>query len=112
MGGQDQTVCVERRRHERREFERPCKVLHAPTLQYMAAETCDLSRGGALLELSHHRCLAVGDRIDVLVDWEERGLVSRSGMMPATVVRLGERDGLRQRVGVEFDGPLAMSKAA
>jgi hypothetical protein len=105
MGGSLETVCVERRRHSRTAVERSCKLLHAPTLRYLSARTCDLSPGGALIELWHERELAVGDRVDVVVDWAARGLVNRGAMVGATVVRLGERDGARQRVGVRFDRP-------
>lgn len=103
---------MERRRHERAELQKPCKVLHAPTLRYMAAETRDISRSGALLELSHHRTLSVGDRVDVLVDWATRGIVDRSAMVGATVVRDGGREGLRQRIGVVFDSELTTERAA
>ncbi len=108
----DTTACIERRRHERLEIKRPCKVLHAPTLRYMAAKTCDLSPGGAMLELSHHRPLAIGDKIDVLVDWDQSGVVSRQMTVAATVVRLGEHVGLRQRIGVAYDHDQTMTQAA
>lgn len=112
MGGEPDSVCVERRRHERAAVERPCKLLHAPSLRYLSARTRDLSPGGALLELSRQREIAVGDRVDVLVDWAARGLVNRDAMLRATVVRLGERDGDYQRVGVAFDREFAVTLAA
>ncbi|VAX42459.1 hypothetical protein MNBD_PLANCTO03-1242 [hydrothermal vent metagenome] len=108
----DNTVCIERRRHERIEIKRPCKVLHNPTLRYMAAKTQDLSPGGAMLELSHHRPLAVGDQIDLLVDWDETGIVNKQTMLAATVVRVGESEGLRQRIGIAFDREQSVTMAA
>ena len=108
----DTSVCIERRRHERREIKRPCKVLHAASFRYMAAYTQDVSPGGALLELSQHRPLTIGDRVEVLVDWHQHGIVSQQAMLPARVVRVGEREGLRQRVGVQFDGEQAIALAA
>jgi hypothetical protein len=107
-----ETMSIERRRHERRPVERACKLIHPATLRYLAARTRDLSCGGALLELPHDRPLVVGDRIDVLVDWDSRGLVSRGAMLAATVVRLDERDPEHQRVGVEFDRELGVILAA
>lgn len=112
MSGTNDNICTERRRHERRELKRPCKVLHAATFRYMAAYTCDVSPGGAMIELSQHRPLAIGDQIDVLVDWNEQGIVSQQAMLPARVVRLGEHEGLRQRVGVQFDREQALVAAA
>jgi len=108
----DNTVCIERRRHARLEIKRPCKVLHNPTLRYMAAQTQDLSPGGAMLELSHHRPLAVGDQIDLLVDWDETGIVNKQTMLAATVVRVGACEGLRQRVGITFAHEQAVTMAA
>lgn len=112
MSGTTDRICTERRKHERRDLKRPCKILHTPSFRYMAAYTCDVSQGGAMLELSQHRPLAVGDKIDVLVDWNEQGLVSQQAMLPARVVRLDRREGLRQRVGVQFDREQALSLAA
>jgi hypothetical protein len=112
MSGTDDNICIERRRHERRELKRPCKILHSPTFRYMAAHTCDVSPGGAMLELSQHRPLAIGDQVDVLVDWHGHGIVSQRAMLGARVVRLGERDGLRQRVGIRFDREQAITLAA
>lgn len=111
-GNTDGTVCIERRRHERWEIKRSCKVLHSPTLRYMAAKTRDFCPGGAMLELSQHRQLAIGDRVDVLVDWDETGIVSKQAMVAATVVRAGEREGLRQRIGIAFDHEQAITLAA
>lgn len=111
-GNSDNTVCIERRQHERLEIKRPCKLLHARTLRYMAAKTRDLSPGGAMLELSHHRPMAIGDHIDLLVDWDETGIVNTQTMLAATVVRLGVPEGLRQRVGIAFTQEQAITMAA
>lgn len=112
MSGTTENICVERRRHERRELARPCKVLHTPSFRYMAARTCDVSPGGALLELSQHRPLAVGDPVDVLVDWAQSGLVTQQAMLRATVVRLGKHEGLRQQIAVRFERDQALAVAA
>lgn len=112
MSGTSENICVERRRHERRDLARPCKVLHTPSFRYMAARTCDVSPGGVLLELSQHRPLTVGDPVDLLVDWNQSGLVSQQAMLRATVVRLGRRDGLRQQVAVRFEREQALAAAA
>jgi hypothetical protein len=112
MSGIDERICTERRRHERREVKRPCKVLHAPTLRYMAALTHDVSPGGAMLELSQHRTLTIGDQVDVLVDWDQTGIVNKQAMLAATVVRVGPREGLRQQIGVAFDREQTLTVAA
>ncbi|HZW09171.1 MAG TPA: PilZ domain-containing protein [Phycisphaerales bacterium] len=105
-------IQLERRRHERRPVERACKLIHPSSLRYLAARTRDLSSGGALLELPAERPLAVGDRVDVLVDWDSRGLVSRGSTVGATVVRVGDSGPERQSVGVEFDRELGATLAA
>lgn len=111
-GPQTETILIERRRHERRVLERGCKVLHARSLRYMAAQTRDLSPGGALLDLASERPLSVGDRIELLVDWDGHGVGARSAMVGATIVRVGERPDRRQRVGVAFDRDLGVTLAA
>ena len=105
-------MCVERRRHERRAVDRACKLLHAPTMRYMAAQARDISDGGVLLEVSHHRELAPGDRVELVVDWAGRGIVRAQTMVGATVVRVGGREGLRQRVGLAFDRAAPVASAA
>lgn len=105
-------VCTERRRHTRVECTRPCKLLHPASMRYMAARTLDLSSSGALLELSHHRPLHAGDRVDVLVDWDQRGVVARDTTLEATVVRLGPAENSRQQVGVAFCADQSVPLAA
>jgi hypothetical protein len=105
-------VCTERRRFERVPCARPCKVLHPASMRYMAARTLDFSPGGALLELSQHRPLRSGDRVDVMIDWDQRGVVGRETTREAVVVRTGEPEGLRQRVGVAFLAEQAAHAAA
>lgn len=105
-------VCTERRKQVRVECTRPCKLLHPASMRYMAARTLDLSSGGALIELSHHRPLRTGDRVDVLVDWDQRGVVARDTTLEATVVRLGPSESTRQRVGVSFRAGQAVPLAA
>lgn len=106
------TICTERRQQARVECARPCKLLHPASMRYMAARTLDLSLGGALIEVSHHRPLQAGDRVDVLVDWDQRGVVARDTTLEATVVRLGPTESTRQRVGVSFDAGQAVPLAA
>lgn len=103
---------TERRLHERRAFKRPCKVLHAPTLRYLAAETMDLSSGGILIELPNQRVLHVGDRLDVMVDWARHGIVESTKMLPATVAWVDAPSDHGQRVGVAFQSELSVSQAA
>lgn len=95
-------VCTERRRHERHECARPCKLLHPASMRYMAARTVDLSPGGALIEVRSYRPLRAGDRVDVLIDWDERGVVGRDLTVPAEVVRASAEEVSSQRVGVAF----------
>lgn len=106
------TICTERRQHERVECKRPCKLLHPASMRYMAARTLDLSPAGAQLELSHHRPLTAGDRVDVLIDWDQRGVVTSDTTVEATVVRMGTPEGLRQRVAVAFLADQAVPIAA
>lgn len=95
-------VCTERRQHERVDCRKPCKLLHPASMRYMAARTLDLSARGALLELSQFKPLTAGDRIDVLIDWDERGMVERDTTVEARVVRLVPTGDDHQRIGVSF----------
>jgi len=119
-----QHALFERRRYERVSMNRACKVLQAATHQYMAAQTRDVSQGGALLEIKHRRTLSVGDAVDVLIDWQGQGVLRTAATEPAQVVRVktisddthpessADNTATVQLVGVAFNQNISLSSAA
>jgi len=82
--------------------ERPCKVYHAPSGRYLAGETCDVSRGGALLRVASLRPLAPGDAVEVFIAWSGGVLLSASDRIHAVVTRVMQVADNQQVVAAEF----------
>lgn len=102
----------DRRRHERCEVTKRCKVFHWPTQRYYPAELCDFSRGGCLLRVLGGRGLAPDDAVDIFVAWHGEALVRSNEEWRGRVVRrLGAGDG-EQLIGVEFEAPVEARRAA
>ncbi len=97
---------TERRREVRQAVTRPCKVLHGPTGRYIAAETRDVSAMGTLLTVDSPREIMPGDRVDVLIAWDDRGLLREEEARRGTVVRVMRGQGQRQYVGVSLASAL------
>jgi len=75
----------ERRRFPRRRVERGCKLFRAATRTYVAARTCDVSDGGALLAVEGN--YEVGERVDLVIAWDWETVLPATALMPARVVR-------------------------
>ncbi len=102
----------ERRRFERQEIERSCKIYRPAHKRYLPGRTLDLSAGGALLEVEAPRPLIPGEAIDLAVAWTNLPVLPTRALQDARIVRVTrERDG-RQIVAVEFKRAQSLSAVA
>lgn len=92
----------DRRRHEREPLLRPCKLLHSPSLRYVAGRTENISVGGALLVVDGRRPIEPGDEVEVAIAISGEGILPGELMTPARVVRREPRRGGLAALGVEF----------
>jgi hypothetical protein len=107
-----------RRLHPRHAVGLECKLRRPSVPRYDSARTGDVSAGGAMLEVRAARPIAVGETLDVAVNWADRPLLAAGDLVRARVVRVGPVLDRVQRVAVAFDRPqhaadaLAPSEAA
>ncbi len=94
----------DRRQHARTPIDRPCKVYHRASRQYLAARTCDLSSSGALIRVDSARPINPGDELDVFIAWGKKPVVNSGELVPATVVRVAASLERHQAVAVQFAG--------
>ena len=104
-------TAVENRAHPRVPLERPAKVFHEGTRRYLPAITSNISNGGVLLRVTSPRPLLPGDRIDVLIAWSNRAVLSSKDRIPARVTRAARVASGEQFVGIAFDQALAHAPA-
>lgn len=102
----------ERRRNKRFRIARDGKVFLPGPRQYLAAQTRDLSVGGALLEVETDRPLATGDAVQVAVASTDSPLVRDDALVHAVVVRAESLGARRQAVAVRYTGARAAARAA
>ena len=102
----------DRRREKRHAMSRPCKVRHAPTGRYLAAETRDVSLAGAMLTIDCPRAIQPGDQIDLLIAWDDRALLHDEDSRKGTVVRVMQGPGQRQYVGIALTEELGARASA
>jgi len=104
---------AERRRHQRFQIARPCKVHHPVSRRYVAAETLDVAAGGVLLHVDSPRPLAPGDLVEVVVAWDDSVILSTDAQIPAKVLRVIQSAEGGQTVACVFDrAALAVTLAA
>ncbi len=91
-----------RRRYPRAQLNRPVKLQCTRTGRYLSGQTCDVSAGGALIEVAQPSLLVSGQELAVGIAWTNRNmLLGESDMVPAIVTRsLGL--GGKQQVAVQF----------
>lgn len=106
------SLMLERRRHARLPIERPCKVYHRSSRQFLAASTCDLSEGGAMIRVDAKRSINAGDEIEVLVSWGKGPVLSRGSAIPAKVIRVPGQFASHQFLAVKFDREQELALAA
>jgi hypothetical protein len=102
---------AERRRDARLEVTRPVKLQCPETGRYWAGRTCNVSPGGAMVEVAHPSLLVPGQAVKLGVAWTNRQtLLNANDLVDATVVRsLGE--GAVQYVAVSFAHRLPLAAA-
>ncbi len=106
------SLVLERRRHPRLPIERPCKVFHKPSRQYLAASTCDISEGGALVRVDAKRPLNAGDEIDILIAWTKAPVVTQTTAIAGKVLRTPGAFAHHQFVAVRFEREQEVALAA
>ncbi len=102
----------DRRSHRRFSVERPGKLFHPASRQFVPATSRDLSFAGALLEVETERPFEAGEPIEVGLSLNNRAVVASSAMLHGIVVRseaLGEH---RQLVAVRYTHRDAVRTAA
>ena len=78
----------DRRAHPRHVLQRPCKVFDPHGRRYQSASTCDISAGGALIDLPRLTNLRPGDKVYVGIALKRRDEFLRADeMLEAQVVR-------------------------
>lgn len=103
---------TERRRNKRFRITRDGKIYRPEARQYLAAQTRDLSVGGALLEVDAERPFAPGDRVEIAVAPTDSGVVRDDAMVSAIVVRADALGGRRQTIAVRYTGARQSARAA
>ena len=102
----------DRRRWERFDTARPCKVFLPRSQRFAPGRTCNVSRGGALVTIETTHPLHPGDPIDVSIVFGRAPLILAAQMLRGRVVRTEAFDADRQLIAVEFAEALAELAAA
>lgn len=102
-----QLAKIDRRRHERLDMDRACKVFHPPTRRFSSARTLNLSASGALLSIDSPRELAPGEPLDLLISWNDAPVLASEGRLRCRIVRVAPVEPRRQAVAVEFAQEIA-----
>ena len=107
-------LCIDadRRTHRRFPVSRPGKIFRRATQQYTPATTCNLSLGGALLEIDTDRPLAAGELVDLAIAYREQTILPATMLQPAIVTRVATSPSGRQCVAVRYLDRGTLSLAA
>lgn len=104
---------IEKRKSPRYLMVRNVKVYDPRTLRYRPGQTLNVSTGGALLAVRHGEQLNEGDPISVIIDYDgAEGLVGRSEMRDAQIVRNEGAGGAACVLAVRFEEPQPLARAA
>lgn len=95
-------VPSDRRGHKRFGLARPSKVFRRATQTFIPALTRNLSRTGALVELSAARPMRPGEIVDIAVAYRRDALVMKERLVQAIVVRVDAIDEARQAVALRY----------
>ncbi|MCL4196045.1 MAG: PilZ domain-containing protein [Phycisphaerales bacterium] len=95
---------IDRRSSRRISAVHPAKVFDPRAQRYHAAQTCNLSAGGALLKIERSMPVCGGDRLDVMIRADEgtSRLLCLDEAIPSRVVRVMAIDRFSQAVAVQF----------
>lgn len=102
----------ERREHVRLDVARPCKVFRPGPNRFEAAQTTNVSVGGALIEVISSRPISAGEMIDVGVAWSSQAVLRSGSLVRGRVVRVSNAGPGRQGVAVRFVSRGAEAMAA
>lgn len=102
----------DRRRHERHDVLRPCKVFDPVSMRFAPGHTKNISRSGAAVIIQWGRHLSVGDPIDLVIGWSPKPLLPADAMVRCRIARTIAQTGEVQVVAVEFDRPVELALAA
>lgn len=103
----------EKRKHDRYLMVRNIKLYDPQSLRYRAGQTLNVSVGGALLAVRHGDQLKEGQGVEVYVEWEgAEGIVARSELLAAEVIRNEGTGGSACVVAVKFEEPHPVAQAA
>jgi hypothetical protein len=102
----------DRRRWDRVDLVKPCKVFLPGSGTFAPGRTCNLSRAGLLLTLESARPLRPGDPIEVSIFHNRSPVISAQELTRARVRRAEVFDTDRQLVAVEFELPAEQLAAA
>ena len=102
----------DRRKHRRFNVARPGKVFRRATQQFAAAQSRDLSFGGALLEVESPRLFNVGEIVELGLTLRGSAVVDSKSLVQGIVVRVRQVDPLRQSIAVRYINPGALKRAA
>jgi hypothetical protein len=94
----------DRRTSPRISVAHAAKVFDPRAERYHAAQTCNVSAGGALLKVQRSMPVCSGDRLDVIIDTEAElsRVLALNEFVPARVVRVTAIDRFSQAVAVQF----------
>jgi hypothetical protein len=106
------TPTRERRRHERREVIKPCKIYDPASRRFGPGTTQNLSEGGARVVVQWLRPLSIGDPVDMIVGWSPRPLLPADAMARGRVARVDAVYGEVQVIAVEFEQEMSIEAAA
>jgi hypothetical protein len=102
----------ERRRHERREVIKPCKIYDPASRRFGPGTTQNVSSSGARVVVQWLRPLSVGDEIDLIIGWSAKPLLPADRMVRGRIRRVDAAYGEVQVIAVEFDREMEAEAAA
>ncbi len=104
-------IAHERRLHPRQAHTKPCKLRDPMRLSFASGVTHDVSAGGLCVEVQRERPYAVGDRVDVAVQWATGAVIASSSMARGVVRRVQDTAPGKQIVAIEL-APASSAAAA
>ncbi len=101
----------ERRLHPRNAVTKPCKLRDPLRLSFATGVTHDVSAGGVRVEVRRDRPYAVGDRVDIAVQWAHGTILTGSTMAQGVVRRVDHNEPGRQIIAIETSRRPAVAAA-
>jgi c-di-GMP-binding flagellar brake protein YcgR len=99
-------LTLERRRCERHQIVKDCKLRGCSAPAFTPAQTTNLSLSGALIRIPTARPFAPGDEIELALPASNEPLITSDALIHARVRRVIPIDHHHQALGIEFDEAL------